>query len=128
MFASFRKEQAAATEDLLVVFSSNGSADLATITDISDERIFASGEVGYAVPIGDTKVYIGPRGRIFSYRASEENVTDTKRLAALERSTVLKQITMFEKESISSDSPFPIGKIVAVGIGILLLIIYLAVK
>lgn len=123
-----RRDESPAIQDLLVVFSTDGTADIAPIREISEERILAAGEVEYCVPAGDTKVYIGRYGRIFSYPATEENISDTKRLAALERSTVLKQITMFEKERIEPAGKLPIGKLMIVVAIIVIFIIMLAVK
>lgn len=123
------REAAPATQDVLIVFSESGRADIAPVIEINEERILAAGEVEYAVPIGDTKVFIGPKGRVYSYPASDENVTDCKRIAALEQSTVLKQITLFEKERVAPPAaPLPMGKIILVGIAVIVLIIILAVK
>jgi hypothetical protein len=116
------------TQDVLIVLSSNGTADIAPVVEINEERLLAYGEVEYAVPIADTKVYIGRRGRIFSYPASEENITDVKRIAALERSTVLRQITMYEKERFAPESKLPLGKIILIGLAVLVLIIIMVVK
>jgi hypothetical protein len=123
-----REEEKNTIQDVMVIFSTDGTADIAPIVEITEERVLAVGEVEYAVPLGDLKVYIGRRGRIFSYKATEENISDTKRLAALERSTVLRQITMFEKEARPTENKLPIGKIIAIGAVILIVIIMLAVK
>lgn len=122
------REAAPATQDVLIVLSESGRADIAPVIDINEERVLASGEVEYSVPIEDTKVYVGPRGRVYSYPAADELVTDCKRIAALEQSTVLKQITVFEKERIVPPAPLPMGKLILVGIAALILIIILAVK
>jgi hypothetical protein len=127
MFAN-KQEEEAGIRDVMVIFSTDGTADIAPIVEITEERVLAVGEVEYSVPTGDLKVYIGRRGRIFSYKATEENITDVKRLASLERSIVLRQITMFEKESRPTENKLPIGKIIAIGAAVLLLIILLAVK
>ncbi|NHN35561.1 hypothetical protein [Paenibacillus agricola] len=115
--------------DVIIIFGSNGTADIATVLEIDSERILAAGEVEYSIPIADVKPYSGKRGRIFSYKASEENITDTKRLAELEKSIVLKQITLFEKQKFA-DEPmkWPIGKMIIGGIGIFLLVLFLALK
>lgn len=116
-------------EDVLIVLSNSGRADIARVDEINDERILAVGEVEYSIPIGDVSSYIGRKGRIFHYPAIEENVSDCKRIAALERSTVLRQITMFEKDTMTTaDNKLPIGKLALVGAVILIFIIMLAVK
>lgn len=129
MFESLtKKENESVMQDILIVFSTDGRADIAPIIEISDERILAVGEVEYAVPLGDTKAYIGRRGRIFSFPSTSENIADVKRIAALERSTVLRQITLFEKEARTIDEKKPIGKLLLIGVVILIIIIVLAVK
>jgi hypothetical protein len=121
-------EEKGGTQDIMVIFSTDGTAEIAPIVEITEERVLAVGEVEYAVPLGDLKVYIGRRGRIFSYKAIEENITDSKRLAALERSIVLRQITMFEKEARPTENKLPMGKMILIGAGIVLMIIILAVR
>jgi len=123
-----RKESESVIQDVLIVFSDNGTADIATIIEISDERILALGEVEYAVPLGDSKAFIGRRGRIFCYPSTAENITDVKRIAALERTTVLRQITLFEKEARVTDLKKPIGKYLIIGLILFIGIILLVVK
>jgi hypothetical protein len=128
---SLKKDEVSSPiQDVLVIMSSDGTADIAPIIEINEERILATGEdeVDYAVPIGDAKLYIGRRGRIYTYPASDENVFDVKRIAALEKSTVLKQITLFEKETAAPDVKLPIGKIILVAAVVLIFIIILAVR
>jgi hypothetical protein len=125
-----KKEVSSPIRDVLVVMSSDGTADIAPIIEINEERILAAGEgdVEYAVPIGDAKLYIGRMGRIYSYPATDENVSDVKRIAALERSIVLKQITIFEKIGTAPQGKLPIGKILLVGAIVVIFIIIMAVK
>jgi hypothetical protein len=120
--------EANVTTDVLVVFSSNGTAEILNIADINEERILVYGEVEYAIPLADLKVFMGRKGRIFTYNASEENIADTKRIAALERSTVLRQITMFEKERMTPPVKLPMGKMILIGAAVFVLIIFLAVR
>lgn len=124
-----RQPEAPATQDVLIVLSKSGRADIAPIIDINEERILAAGEVEYSIPIEDTKVYIGRRGRVYSFPASDENITDCKNIAALERSTVLQKITLF-KEDVPpvAGASMPIGKLIFAGVAVLILIIILAVK
>lgn len=116
--------------DIVVVTATSGMADIANVVEISEERILAKSSSGqeYAIPIGDTMAYTGPKGRIFVYPTIPENVMDCQRIAALERSTVLRQITHFEREQTAEMRKLPIGKIAIIGIIVLLLIIFLAVK
>jgi hypothetical protein len=123
-----KREEVSPIQDFLIVFSTNGTADFVPVVEVNEERILASGEVDYSIPLADAKAYIGRRGRIFSYPATEENITDTKRLAALERSTVLKQITIFEKERFTPDGKLPLGKMMLIGAIVLVVIIIMVVK
>lgn len=114
--------------DVLVVFREDGTAEIAPVMDINDERIYAESYDGnYSVPIGDVKSYTGRKGRVFLFPSTIENVTDCQRIAALERSTVLRQITHFAEESPVS-AKLPMGKIIFGALAVLLLIILLAVK
>jgi hypothetical protein len=116
------------TQDVIVLFSDNGTAEIAPIAEINEDRILAYGEVEHSVPLEDTKVFIGRYGRIFTYRASEDNITDTKRIAALERSTVLRQITLFEKERVPEAAKMSMGKILLIGAAVLIVIFLLFKK
>lgn len=85
--------------DRLVIIENNGTADIARIYDQDDNCLYAeSTNHDYAVPIADVKAYVGPTGRIYVIGAESEYVTDTRRLAALEKSIVLRQVTHFERE------------------------------
>ena len=89
--------------DKLVILEDNGTADIATIYDQDDAKIYAESSThDYAVPKGDCKVHVGSRGRIYVIGADSEYITDTKRLAALEKSIVLRQVTHFEREKIEN--------------------------
>ena len=85
--------------DKLVVIEENGTADIASIYDIDDTRISAdSSSHDYSVPLADVQAFVGPVGRIYVLNADSEYVSDTRRLAALEKSIVLRQVTHFERE------------------------------
>lgn len=111
-----RDKEPYAPQDVLCVFSEDGTAAIAPIVDINDERILAESESGnYSVPAADIRAYTGPRGRIFLYPSTTENVVDCQRIAMLERSTVLRQITHFAPEVQQLDGP-RINKFVIMGI------------
>ncbi|SFT00489.1 hypothetical protein [Paenibacillus sp. 453mf] len=113
-----------APQDVLCVFKEDGTAAIAPIVDIDGERVFAESLDGnMAVPIADLRAYTGPKGRIFLYPTTVENVTDCRRIADLERSTVLRQITHFAPEAAEQDFKPPVGKIAFILVGIILLII-----
>jgi hypothetical protein len=85
-------------KEKLVIISDNGTADIANVYDIDHERIAGSSSTAeYSVPIADVKAYAGSRGIIYIYPATHENVEDTQRLAALEKSIVLQQVTHYVK-------------------------------
>lgn len=116
-------------EDVLVVFKDDGTADIAPIVTMNDERVFAESPQGnYSVPVEDVKSFVGRKGRIFLYPSTIENVTDCQRIAALERSTVLRSITHFEEDSSLPKKPLPMGKIIiGIAVAVLLIIILKAV-
>lgn len=117
--------------DTLAIFKDDGTAEILTVATINDERLVAGPYVGegqqYAIPLSEVKSFTGPGGRIFLYPTTIENATDCQRIAALERSTVLRQITHFQGESV--EPPKPLSRTVIFGIAAaILLIIILAVK
>lgn len=84
--------------DRVVIIEDNGVADIATVFDSDDTAVYASSPAQeYAIPIADLKPYVGSGGRIYVLNAVSEYVKDTQRLAALEKSIVLRQITHFVK-------------------------------
>lgn len=120
----FRQPEPYAPQDVLCIFKEDGTAAIAPVVEINDERIFAESLDGnYAIPLGDVRSFTGPKGRVFLYPTSVENVTDCQRIAALERSTVLRQITHFAPEENEVMGRLPIGKIAMVFIGIFALIL-----
>lgn len=127
----FNKQEPYEPQDLLCVFQENGTANIAPVTEVNDERIYAESLDGnFAVPLGDVKSFTGPKGRIFLYPTTVENVADCQRLAALERSIVLRQITHFAPEAggYEEKGRLPLFKIAAaiiLGIVILIMLISL---
>lgn len=85
-------------KDRVVILEENGQADIATIYDSDDKALYAASPVQeYAIPRADIQgVYVSPAGRIFVIGAEPDYVRDTEHLAALEKSIVLRQITMYE--------------------------------
>ncbi|MMZ53859.1 hypothetical protein D1872_156640 [compost metagenome] len=113
-------------EDVLIITKDDGTADIAPIVTINDERIYAESPQGnYAVPVGDARSFVGRKGRIFMYPSTVENVTDCQRIAALERSTVLRSITHFEDQQALPGKPLPLFKIMLGVAAVVLLIIIL---
>lgn len=114
----------AVERDRVVILEDNGQADIATVYDADDQAIYASSTAQeYAIPRADIRgVYVSPLGRIFILGADPDYVRDTERLATLERSIVLRQITHYEKPVEDIKGGLNIGKIMNwVLIGVLLL-------
>lgn len=110
-------------QDTLIIFKEDHTADVAAVVDINDERLFAeSSSSSYSIPNGDYNSFTGRKGRIFLYPTTVQNVTDCERIAALERSTVLRQITHFQ-DDLPEHSKSPMGKMIMIGLAVLVLII-----
>lgn len=117
------KREHADTHDILVLVNDAGIAEILPVQDVNDERILANSDPdrpGYAVPIGDVKTYTGRRGRVFFYNAPCEFVQDAQRIAALERSTVLRQITHYKREI---EPPKANISMILLGIGVFIIIL-----
>ena len=84
--------------DRVVIIEENGCADIATVYDTDDQAVYASSAAqDYAIPVADLRAHVGPSGRIFVLSAESDYVRDTERLAALEKSIVLRQVTHYAK-------------------------------
>lgn len=82
--------------DRVVIIEENGTADIATVYDSDDISVYAdSANQDYAIPLADLTSYVGPHGRIYTLKAESDYVRDTTRLAALEKSIVLRKVTQF---------------------------------
>src|SRR5690625_2356946 len=82
------------TEDMLIVFDNeNKTSDIVYITEITDDAVIAAGR--YKVPREDCEITNGVNGRNFFYRAPARSVIETERLAQLEKSMVLQQVTAY---------------------------------
>lgn len=96
------------TEHRLVVFDDDKlTVDIVYITEINDSGIVAAGK--YVVPQDDCEVAKSPDGLVYFYRAPKESVQETQRLARLEQSIVLSQITQYkpaQKENPNLDMKF----------------------
>lgn len=96
----FSRSQKPAERDRVVILNQDGTADIAYVYDTDDQAIYAeSGVQEYAIPVGDTNVksFVSGIGRIYVLGADQDYVQDTKRLAALEKSIVLRHVTQFER-------------------------------
>lgn len=110
--------------DRIVIIDANGTADIATVYDRDDDALYAeSSTEDYAIPQADTTAFVGPHGRIYIMRADSDYVADTKRLAALEKSIVIRQVTHFTRPELAEPNRMDIKKIAMVaGLVVLLMI------
>lgn len=83
------------TNDLLIVFDDTArTSDIKRITTITEDSIICAGY--YKVPLLDCEITTGAEGRNFFYRAPRQSITETQRLAQLEKNMVLNQITAYK--------------------------------
>lgn len=82
------------TDDVIVIFDDDKrTSTIERVSYIKENTIYVTGK--HAVPLQDVEVTNGVEGRIFFYRAPTLSITQTERLAALEMSMVLKQVTAY---------------------------------
>lgn len=82
------------TNDILIVFDDEKkTSDIQRISEITPESVIVTGK--YNVPLGDCTITNSNEGRNFFYNAPSEMIQETKRLAQLEKSIVLTQITNY---------------------------------
>jgi hypothetical protein len=84
------------TSDILIVFDDeNKTSDIRRIDEIREGTIYVTGK--YAIPLEDCEITTGQEGRNFFYRAPSQSILETIRLAHLEQSIVLNQITAYRQ-------------------------------
>lgn len=83
------------TNDVLIVFDDEKkTSDIQRISEIRDNSIFVHGH--YNIPIEDCEITNSEEGRNFFYRAPTQSIIETRRLAHLEKSIVLRHITEYK--------------------------------
>ena len=81
-------------DDTLVIFDNDkNSSNIVDVTNVTDNEVKTR---KYVVPRADCEITSGPYGRIFFYRAPTRSIETVEHLAALERNTVLTQITSYK--------------------------------
>lgn len=85
------------TNDLLIVFDDEKkTSEIRTISHYGEDgSIKVLGPTGYSIPIEDCEITNSEEGRNFFYRAPTQSIKETQRLAQLEKSIVLSQITQY---------------------------------
>lgn len=107
-----RDEVMADTKDVLIVFDHDKKiSDINRVDEVDAEKVVVYGK--YVVPIADCEITTGGEGRHFFYRAPSRSVQETNRLAQLERSLVLSQITQYKKPQ---EQQTDITKILLIGV------------
>jgi hypothetical protein len=97
--------------DVLIVISTDGTADIMPVSDINEERILGLGSDGdFSIPHSDVKAYTGRKGRIYVTPTDLEHVLEYKSIARLEQSTVLRQITLYESAPNEEAAKFELMK------------------
>lgn len=82
------------TTDLLIVFDDEKkTSDINRVTEVTTDSVIVAGQ--YKVPLDDCVITTGKEGRNFFYRAPSRSIIETERLAKLEMSMVLSQITAY---------------------------------
>jgi len=83
------------TNDLIIIFDhDNKTSTIEQINYIKDDTIYVTGK--HAIPLNDCTVTNSEGGRNFFLRAPSNYITETKRLAQLEKNMVLTQITSYK--------------------------------
>lgn len=107
------------TNDILIVFDDDKKiSDVQHITDIDENSVTVRGM--YKVPLEDCEVTNSPTGRNFFYRAPTQSITETKRLAQLEKAIVLQHITSYKPPTQDSIDFMKIGLLIAVIVAFLM--------
>lgn len=110
--------------DNVVLIGEDGTAEIMPVLEVSPDRILAGSNGDVAIPVGDLKRYNGRRGAVYLIGADVDTVKDFRRIAELERSTVLRQITHYTPPPIDTAKP-GMGKILLFGaIGIICILMF----
>lgn len=85
------------TGDRLIVYNQDQrTVDIVPVTGVTDTQVESIGR--YVIPKQDVSVYVSEFGRVYTFEAPQKIVEETERLALLEQSIVLKQITNYKPE------------------------------
>lgn len=84
-------------DDRLVIYANDAqTCEIYYVTEVSDESIICAGRA--VVPKADCSVATSSEGRVWLYDAPKEHVHEVERLARLEQSIVLRQITNYKPD------------------------------
>lgn len=107
--------------DRVVILEKDGRlCEIHDVEDINEERILVP---NHSIPWVDINEYMSPEGRVFVLHAPEEYVEETKHLAAVEQSTVIKHAVQYEK---MAPEKTDLGKVIPwILVGLSLLLMFL---
>lgn len=99
LFKKENPEEFYETDDRLVVYDADRRiCNMYYITHVDDESVMSAGKV--KVPKDDCQVANSEEGLVYLYNAPTEIIKETERLARLEESIVLRQITQYEEPAV----------------------------
>lgn len=99
LFKKENPEEFYETDDRLVVYDADRRiCNMYYITHVDDESVMAAGKA--KVPKEDCQVANSDEGLVYLYNAPTEIIKETERLARLEESIVLRQITQYEEPEV----------------------------
>lgn len=95
-------------DDRLIIYENDGhNCEIYNVTEVNDQAVIAAGRA--VVPKEECHVSTSAEGRIWLFNAPKAHVHEVERLARLEKSIVLQQITNYKpepKENPNSDLRF----------------------
>lgn len=84
------------TDRLVVIDIDKRTSDVVYVDHVDDVAVTAAGR--YKVPREDCELFNSPDGLIYIMKADTQYISETRRLAALEKSVVLRHLTMYNPE------------------------------
>lgn len=120
MLKKRNKDDWAETNDILIVFDDEKkTSDIKRINKIDSETIWVDGI--YKIPLLDCEVTNSEEGRNFFYRAPSESIRNVRRIAELEKTTVLQQITSFKPAQPPKPNLMVLGLFIMMGIELIVI-------
>lgn len=113
-------EQAAMLDDRLIVFDDGGNCEIYEVDEVTAEAVCVHGFV--TVPKDDCTPYVSSDGRIWICGANRQYIQETERLAQLEQSIVLRQITQYKADPVPNPN-LDFSKWVMAGITVIAVIV-----
>lgn len=124
--AAKKKSDIPVIRERVVVLENDGQGiEILTVTSKDDERILAG---DMAIPIQDVDTRISPHGRVFVLNAPTKYVDETKHLASLEMSTVIRQAVNYQRPGVASKPDSPIMKLLPWILAALMLLLWVIKK